>query len=138
MEIAIALGIKRSTTEMAITRLVQMGLHERPRYVPREAKPKQPALSPTESFKLNRAQFSAAAAAGPALTLNSDPQVHPTGTPFRIVDGVMRASSGAVEALVICGQSVRSDLSHHQGTSNSPGAAHPWAWGASNRPKQGG
>lgn len=128
MEIAIALGIKRSTTEMAITRLVQMGLHERPKRTPREAKPKQPALSPTESFRLNRAQFSAAAAAGPALTLNSDPQVHPTGTPFAVVNGVMRASSGAVQAWGISGPRLSSSEHQSRGNAQLPGASHPWGF----------
>ena len=96
VEITLALGIKRPTVEMAISRLVQLGLHVRPLRAPREVKPMQSAASPTESLRLARAQFSAAAAIGPALTMTSSRAVvHPTGTPIQ--------SAGAVQVFGVSG-----------------------------------
>lgn len=137
-EMARVLGIKLSTIEMALTRLVQMGVYQRPKRAPRMAKPKEPELSPGESLERVRAQFSAAAAIGPSLRCESQPEVHPTGTPFVVVDGVMRAGSEAVQVFGISGAHVRApDYSHHQGTTNTPSPAHPWGF-ANCRTKPGG
>lgn len=128
-DMARVLRIKRSTVEMAITRLVQMGAYQRPPRRPRQAKPRQPALSPDESLELARAKFSAAAAIGPSLRCESRAEVHPTGTPFVVVDGVMRAGSEAVQVFGISGAHVEApDYSHHQGTTNTPSSAHPWGF----------
>lgn len=136
-DIARVLGIKRSTVEMAITRLVQMGLYKRPKRAPRQAKPKQPALSPTESLRLAREQFTVAAALGPSLRPDSVPEVHPTGTPFVVVDGVMRASSRgcAVQSFAIAGTQVRASEYSHLGNVNTPSSSHPWGFGNYGKPR---
>lgn len=128
-EIGRALGIKFSTVAMAMTRLVQLGMYERPPHAVRQAKPGKSAPSPTESLRRAREQFSAAAGLGPTLLPESEPVVHPTGTPYVVLDGVIRASSGAVQAFTNVGAAAKSAEYSHQGTVNVPHSNHPWNFG---------
>ena len=107
IEISVALGIKRPTVVMAIWRLVEMKLYEKPVRQPREVKPKKPSPSPTESLRAAREQFGVAATIGPSLLTTSAPEIHPTGTRFGVVDGAMRTSSGTVQAFAIAGPDIR-------------------------------
>ncbi len=102
-EIAFALNIEHSTVRMALFRLARLGLYASPGRALREPKPKQSSPSPTESFKLAQAQFSAAAAVGPTLLFTPGAAIHPTGTPFAMVNGALRVRVGDVRALAIMG-----------------------------------
>jgi len=138
IEIAVVLGIKRSTVEMAICRLVQMSLYRRPERARPLAKPRQPAPSRPESRSIARAQFTASATVGPSLRPESVPDVHPTGTPFVVVDGAIRPSSRgcAVQAFAIAGAHVgESPEFSHQGNVNAPGTSHPWSFRNFGKPR---
>lgn len=130
IEISLALGIKLGAVEMAICRLVQMNLYWRPKRAPRQVKPKQSSPSPTESLRAARAQFTAAASIGPSLRLTSAPDVHPTGTPFVVVDGAIRPTSRgcAVQAFAIAGAPAAAAEHSHHGNVVTPGASHPWGY----------
>ena len=127
LDICASLGIKRSTVEMAICRLVQMKLYVRPVRMPRQVKPKQSSPSPTESLRIARAEFSATASIGPSLLSTSAPDAHPTGMRFSVVDGAMRTSSGAVQAFAIAGPDIRAP--EYPGNHVGHAPQSPWSSG---------
>lgn len=130
MEISRALGIKPSTVAMAIVRLVQRKLYERPMGQPRQAKPKKSSPSPTEDLRAARAQFGVAATVGPSLRLESDPVAHATGT---LID-----RAGGVQLYGNCGPKITASEYSHQGSAVTPGSAHPWGYLGNFQPKRGG
>ena len=137
IEISVVLGLARHTVEMAICRLVQMSLYRRPARAPRLVKPKQPPPSRPESRRIARAQFTAAATVGPSLRPESAPEVHPTGTPFVVVDGAIRPSSRgcAVRAFAIAGAHVGESEFSHQGNANTPSTSHTRSFGNFGKPR---
>lgn len=133
-EISVVLGIKRSTVEMAICRLVQMKLYRRPARVPRELKPKESSPSPTESMRIARGQFTAAAAIGPSLRATSAPCIHPTGSdPFHVL-AIASATAAPVEAI----RSGAGYTPFRSGAGHTPAAGHVWGYLSNHRPKPGG
>jgi len=120
-EITMALGLKRSTVEMAITRLVQMKLYVRPAHSPCEARQKKSSPSPTASLRIARENFGVAATVGPSLRAMSPPDVHPTGATLD--------HSGGVQMFGISGPQLTTASEYaHRATPSAPGSAHPWGY----------
>lgn len=134
-EISLALSIKPSTVAMAISRLVQMKLHEKPPPQPREVKPKKSSPSPTESLRAARADFGVAATVGPSLLSTSAPEIHPTGTQFVVVNGAIRAGVGTMQTFAIAGPEIRAPQYPGNHVSHAP--MSPWSGFGCPGPKRG-
>lgn len=124
----LALGLPQASAYYALTRLRDLKLIKRlGRWNP--ARWKVVGTPPVDPSRLAERHPVLADFTAPILQARSiDAAAHPTGTPFAIVGGVMRASSGDVQTLGISGPRLSSSEYQSPGSVHLPGVSHPWGF----------